>query len=302
MNWFFVALLGYILLGIVFVLDKFILDKSVSKPVVYTFYSTIFMFAALLALPFGVEFLVGVDWIIAAIAGIGFGLGLWWMYKAVSIGETSHMSPFIGAGIIVFIYALSRYFLGEELTNVQIVGIVLLVCASLLLSFEKSNKHNGFHKGFLWGIAAAFAFAISHVASKYIYDVYDFFSGFIWTRAAIGLVGIMALAYPSVWKTFKKKKKEKSKVYAKRHVVGIVASNKILGVVAVILIQYAIALGSVTLVNAMAGLQYAFMFLLIIMFTKFAPKVFKETFTKKELLIEWMGMFLIVIGSALFVL
>ena len=38
--WFLVAFIGYFLLAVVVILDKFILTKSVSKPVVYTFYST----------------------------------------------------------------------------------------------------------------------------------------------------------------------------------------------------------------------------------------------------------------------
>ncbi len=141
------------------------------------------------------------------------------------------------------------------------------------------------------------------MATKYLYNEYDFITGFIWTRVAVGLVGLIGLCYPSVWKTFKRnKKKKKLKTYAKRHVFGLVVSDKVLGFFGALFIQYAIALGSVTLVNAMAGLQFAFMFLLIIIFTKFAPKVFKEKFTKRELLTEMIAIFLVVIGSALFVI
>ncbi|MBU0660770.1 hypothetical protein KKG22_01165 [Patescibacteria group bacterium] len=303
MTWFIVALLGYTCLAVVFILDKFILDKSVSKPIVYTFYSTIFMFAALLAFPFGVSMLSGLDWIIALVAGVSFGVGLWWMFIALSIGETSHMSPFIGGIITIGIYALSSVFLGEHLTGLHVIGIAILAIASLSLSFEESNNHHGFHKGFLWGIAAALAFAVSHVATKHIYNQYDFLTGIVWTRAAIGFVGLYTLCFPSVYKTFTEKKKSKEKTtYATKHVLGLVVSDKILAVVGVILIQYAIALGSVTIVNAMAGIQFALMFIFIIILSKWAPKVFAEDFTKRELVIEWVGILLVIAGSVLFVI
>ena len=78
--WFIFACLGYFLLALVFILDKLILTKSVSKPVVYTFYSTIFLFGALLAWPFGVELLNDFDWIVAIFSGVTFGLAMWALF------------------------------------------------------------------------------------------------------------------------------------------------------------------------------------------------------------------------------
>ena len=226
--WLTISLIGYFCLALVFVLDKFILTKSVPKSSVYTFYSTIFMFAALLAWPFGVEMLVGIDWLWATVSGVGFGCGLWAMYIALTYGETSHISPFIGALITVFIYGLSSYFLAEALTGMQLAGLVVLIFASVLLSFEKSKNGSGFHKGFLWAMLAAACFAVSHVTAKYLYDLYPFLTGFVWTRATTGLVGLVLLGSPAVWKTFRKTNKhKKAKTAAKKHVSAIVVSNKI---------------------------------------------------------------------------
>ena len=304
--WFLIATIGYFLLGVVFVLDKFILEKSVSKPVVYTFYSTIFMFGALLAYPFGAGLLFGVDWIWALVAGLGFGFGLWTLFKAISLGEISHIGPFVGAVIIVFTYIFSSFFLKEILTVLQMIGMSVLLFASILLSFEKSEKNNGFHFGFVWAIVSAFFFAVSHVATKYIYEQYDFLTGLVWTRALVGVVGLITLFFPSVWSIFKKKTKKQKikqkKIFAEKHAFGIVLSNKILGVFGVVAIQYAIAIGSVTLVNALAGMQYAFMFLIIIVLTKFAPKIFKEDFTRRELITESFAIIFVIIGSALLII
>ncbi len=300
--WFFVALAGYLFLAIVFILDKVVVSQSRVKPVVYTFYSTIFMFGALLALPFfGWGLLAGLDWWWAVVSGVAFGLALWTFYKAVQYGEVSHIGPFNAVMITVFLYIIGFYYLAEKLSVLQIGGIIVLILASLLLSFEKSRKHNGFHKGFIWAIVSALLFAISHASAKYLYGIYSFETAFIWTRATTSLVGLFVLFFPAVRKTFRRKKNTK-KTYAGRHAIGIVVTDKVLGVLSVICLQYAIALGSPTLVQALSGLQFVLMFVFIYILTKLLPRVFKEYFTKRELRMEFVAILLVLVGSALLVL
>lgn len=301
MSWFAIAIFGYTAQAFVFLLDKLILSKSLGKPIVYTFYSTIYFFAALLALPFGGTLLTtGFDWLMAVVSGLGFGFGLWTMFIAVKEGEATHINPFIGAIITVATFGLSSAFLAETLTSLQIAGMALLVFASLLLSFEKSKKHSGFHVGFLWAIISGLFFAVSHVSAKYLYDIYPFITGFIWTRATTGLVGIVCLFFPAVRRIFRKKKTKK-KSFAKRHALSLVVIDKVFALVSVVAIQYAIAIGSVTLVNAMSGLQFALLFIFMLFTTRLFPKVLKEYFTKKELIVQTIAIILVVFGSALFV-
>jgi len=302
MLWFLIALLGYFFLAIVFILDKVVVSQSRVKPVVYTFYSTIFMFAVILLIPFfGWGLLSGLDWWWAVVSGVAFGLALWTFYKAMENGEVSHLGPFNGAIITVFLYIIGYYFLVEKLAPIQIVGIAVLVFASLLLSFEKSRKHNGFHIGFVWAILSALLFAVSHASAKYLYGIYPFEIAFIWTRTTTGLVGLIALLFPVVRKTFKKKENTK-KTYAGRHAIGIVVSDKVLSVSSIICLQYAMSLGSPTLVQALSGLQFVLMFVFIYILTKLLPRVFKEYFTKKELRMEFIAIIFVLVGSALLVL
>ena len=39
----------------------------------------------------------------------------------------------------------------------------LLIVASILLSFEKSRKHNGFHIGFVWAMIAGLFFSLPNL-------------------------------------------------------------------------------------------------------------------------------------------
>lgn len=305
--WFWVALLGYFLLAVVVLLDKIILTKSVPKPAVYTFFSTVFLLALFAGLPFTDGLLNGLDWYWALGSGVTFGLSLWTMFLAMKHGEASHMGPFIGAFITIFSFVLGAILLGESLTVLQRVGVGVLILASFLLSNEKTRKGSGFHIGFFWAIVSGFLFGLSHVLAKHIYDIYPFLTGLIWTKGTTGIFGLMLLLAPSVRKALVPKRKAKSKREREKQetrrfkAIALVVSNKVLSVVSNLLIQYAIAIGSVTLVNAMGGLQYAFLFVMVVVMSKWFRKYFQEYFTKKELQTQTIAVLLIVIGAALFV-
>jgi len=257
------------------------------------------MSAALLALPFvGWGLFQGIDWLFAIISGLAFGFGLWTLFLALEKDETSHISPFNGAFVTIFVYFFSSFFLGENLTQFSQVGVIVLVFAALLLSLQKTKKRQSFSIGFLWAIVSGLFFAISHVLAKYLYDIYPFWSTLVWTKAFVGLVGILTLFSPTVYKSFKK---TKNKDVTKNNTAFLIILDKVLAIIGVICIQYAIALGSVTVVNAMIGVQYVLMFVLILFFTKFAPQKFNEYFTKKELAVEFIAICLVVLGTAFFV-
>jgi uncharacterized membrane protein len=290
-----IALSGYTFLAIVAILDKLILTKSVKSSATYAFYSTIFFLALFILSPFFPFLSSGYDYTIALISGLSFGFGLWTMFNALRLGETSHISPFIGGMVALSTYGLSYLLLGESLSGQEQVGVILLVIASLLFSLEKTRKHGGFHRGFLWAIASGVLFGLSHVCAKYIYDIYPFMTGLVWTKATAGFVGVLALLIPGVRKDLGQKDKSSS-------TKSLITADKVLGILGVVLIQYAISIGSVTVVNAMAGIQFVLVFIFAYILTKLAPKFFKEYFTRRELVVEIIAMILVVVGSALFAL
>lgn len=290
---FLIALLGYTLLAAVAIMDKMILSKSVKSAAAYAFYSTVFFLGLFVLIPLAPLLTKSYDYIISLISGLAFGFGLWTMFKALRLGETSHISPFLGGVVALSTYMLSYFLLGESLSSSQQWGVVFLIFASLLFSMEKTRKSHGFHRGFLWAILSGLLFGIAHVSSKYIYDLYPFLTGIIWTKATAGFVGLIALFLPSVRSALKQKDKPTG-------TASLIISDKILGIAGVILIQYAIAIGSVTIVNAMAGIQFALVFLFAFVLTKTAPRFFKEYFTTQELILQIIAILFVVIGSALF--
>ncbi len=303
--WLFLALLGNAVLAITGVMNKLILTKFVSKPIILAFYSTIFVLPFFLLLPFGIKMPdAWTDYLVFAVSGLGFAFGLWTMYIAFQESEVSHVGPLVGVAVSIFILFLSRIFLAEKLTAYNLLAAIILIIGSLIISFEKSARHNGWHRGMEWGVLAGFLFAVSHVTAKYVYGIYDFYSGFVWTRLSIGIFGVVLLLSPSVRALFSKKSfagREKisvDKAPGKKQFT-LVAGSIALGLVGAILVQYATALGSVSLVNALAGAQYALLIIFVALLSKFWPRVLKETYTRKEILQEILAVAIISFGLVL---
>ncbi len=304
--WFAIALIGYFLLGLVVVLDKFILTKSMGRPSVYTFYSTIFLVGLFLLVPFGVKPILGRDLMVCVFSGGIYILALWTLYIAIKKGETSHIVPFNGALTALFLFLFSPFLFDDFYSIVQLIGAGILIFSAFLLSFEKTNKAKNNHADLLWGALSAMLFTLSLLAQKYIYNQYDFFSSLVWLQGSCGVLSFLLLFDKHVRSSFlsllgirQNLSKKISKSFGKKHLVSIVVANKILSAVALLLVQYAISIGSVALVSSLGGAQYVFTFCIIFLLTKFTPKLLKEYFTKRELFVETIAIILVVIGSAL---
>lgn len=303
--WFPIALLGNGLLAIVGILDKFILTKTVPKPVVFVFYSTIFVLPLFLLLPFGLTSVpkTNTDYLVFALSGGCFALGLWAMYTALEKIEVSRVGPFIGASIPFFILFLSRIFLGEKLSSYALLGAMLLIVGCLIISFDKKDQASIARIGLWWALLAGLLFAISHVSAKYIYDIYGFFDGFVFTKLSVGIFGAALLLDPDVRAIFNKKQKTIPGQLPKKSPVFLVAGNMLLGVIATVLLQYAISVGSVTLVNAMAGVQYALLIVFTALISKFFPNnVLKEKFTLRSIVYKSLAVLVIASGLVLLII
>ncbi len=303
--WLYIALSGYFLLAVVSILDKFIVSEEKVAPSVVAFYSSAPLVLILLLVPFGVVRLHNAtDVFLSLLSGGAFIAALWTMYKGFLASEVSHAGPLIGAAIPIFTILFGFIFSFEALKGHELFATGLLVLGSIIISFEQSSKNSGWHRGMIWVVVAGFFFALSNVAAKMIYDVYGFYSGLVWTRGAMGLLGLLFIFSPQVWRSFfsvRKKRIPIPKTKTRAGKIITVTVDKVLGVVGALLVQYAIALGSVSIVNALSGLQFAFLIILVALISKFIPKLFKEEYTRSEVLQEAVAVGIIGCGLALLI-
>ncbi len=296
--WLIIALVGYATAAVVSILDKFILSNEKVSPLRFVFYSTIFVVPLFFLMPWATMPGSWPDWLAAILVGFGFAGGLWTMYLGIAKSEISHIGPLIGGVIPLVVLLFSRMFLGEVITDRQLVAIFLLAFGSILISSEYTHKKHGWHGAIVWGLLAAVLFAVSHVASKYLYNEIGFFGGFVWGRGFTGIFGVLLLCFPHLWKELfapVESTRRKKTIGS----LTLVATNKVLGVVALVLVQYAIFLGSVTVINALAGVQYAFLLIIVGVMSKFFRNRFHEEYSRAEIVQEIISIILIILGLAL---
>lgn len=279
MNYIAIAVAAYFLVAIEVILDKFLItSKRVSHPSVYTFYVGMMSLFALMFFPFGFHWLNFFHASLSIISGVVFIYALLALFYAIEKSEASRVMPVVGAIIPIVTFLLSIFFLDERLHPIQLAGVLALIAGGILISFEfpLKNKNKFFH-GFYLSIIAGILLAIAFTWFKYFYDRDNFANVFIWTRFGLFL-GSASLFLHSEWRSkilssfggFKNPQKEHCKTGS------LFVINKALGGVGSIMTHYAIALGSVTIVNALVSVEYVFI-LIIGFFMSFKfPKIFQE--------------------------
>lgn len=261
--------------------DKFLLgSKKISSAPVYSFYIGIFGLGAFILAPFGLTFPNGNIMTLCLISGLLFTVGITFLYFAIERAEASRVMPVFGAVIPIVSFILASIYGVENLTILQILGVALLVFGGLLISFDLPLKlgKRKFFSGFYHACAAGFVIAVAYLIFKYIADSGEpFITWYIWTRVG-GLIGAVGLLLVPSWKknilnSFLSAKKNKENA-AKTG--GIFIGNKLIGGISTLMLNYAIQLGSVTLINALVSLQYVFVLAIVTILSRTRANVFQE--------------------------
>lgn len=280
MSYVVIAIVAYFLVALQVILDKFLLSsKRVSHPAIYAFYSGLLSLATLpIFSPLGFYWAGWTMSINYLLTGAVFTYGVLCLFFALKKSEASKVTPVVGAIIPAATFFLSIIFLGEQLGRIQAIGVIILIFGGLLISFDLPLKlEKKFFAGFPQAISAGILLAIAFTAFKYFFERDSFSNVFIWTR--IGLfAGALSLLSSSFWRKiilasllkFKKPERENTRTGM------LFIFNKILGGTGSALTNYAIALGSVTVVNALVSVEYIFVFLLGLIFSFWLPKIFAE--------------------------
>lgn len=303
MTWVIVASIGYFLGAVANILDKFLLSSNkISSPAVYAFYVNMLGLGALVMLPFGFYIPSLYQIVISTISGLLFSLGILALYFAIKRSQAGRVIPVIGAVTPIGTYVFSYFLLGEVLSASQTVGTIMLIFGGLLISFDlplRINKKK-FFAGFYQSVLAGLLLALAYAIFKLVYAEQSFLNGFMWTRiGAFCSMGVL-FAVPSwrtaILKSFKHLKRRKRENY---HTGTLFVSNKLIGGTSSILFNYAIALGSVTLVNSMTSIQYVFVILLAFLASKRYPDIFQENLSWSDWGQRFAAMVFIAVGFVL---
>ncbi len=290
LSWIFVALSGYFLLAFTGIADKFLVSKVVRAPIAYAFYTAVTGPLSLVLVPFGARLLSWHDFLVALISGIFFIAGIYHSYAAILRSSVSRVIPIQGGLIPLFSFLLAYLVLGERLDFLQTIGFIFLVAGAVLISFRKEHG-TWTTKAFVYAAMSALFFAISSVLTKYIFEHSNFISGMVWTRMGFFIVALPILLFKKNRQAIFNAPKE-----AGVKNVALYYSSRITGTIGGFLQNYAVSLGSVSVVNALQGTQFAFLLVLTSLLSVYFPKVLKERINARTIILKLGAIVLISFG------
>jgi drug/metabolite transporter (DMT)-like permease len=295
MTWLLLAIISYFANAVNAVIDKFLLGKSIPSPIAYTFYVGILSIFVLVLVPFGLEWPGLIQTLVALSVGFVFLISLYAFYVALKENDASHVIPVIGGTTPVVVAILSYLFLGERLENNQLIAFFFLVLGSVLISIKLNNQGRYSAEGLKISFLAAVLLGIFYIMAKYVFSNQPFISGFIWTRLGSFLAALLLLISAGNRKIIFAHNKN-----LRFRSGGLFVFNKALAGGAFVLLNYAVFLGSATLINAIQGTQFAFLLILTVVISRYYPKVLEEKITRTTLIQKISA--IIIIGTGLLML
>ncbi len=279
------AIGAQIIYAVVSIIDKSLVTaKTILHPFSYAFYvsilsalSVLVFFFSWLSLPFGLEMPAFGNLIVpnlkiiflCLLSGLMMFIALVNLYEAFSKSDASDVVPVVSSVGAIGALILEFWLLSEVYNLSTLAGILLLVSGTFLVSNYRFSKDV-----ILYTLYSGIAFASYYAIIKLIFGSINFDSGFLYTRLGLVLVALIIILIPKYRKRIFRKLKNKKvkKLRAGAYVLGL----KSLAGLASIMTLKAIDLGSVAVVQALAGTQFLVLILFSIGLGPITPNYFGE--------------------------
>jgi drug/metabolite transporter (DMT)-like permease len=298
MSWLTITIIAYFLQALSALGDKFFLSKQLN-PKTYAFYGGVLGSIVLLLIPFvGFSLPDCYNLLICFLTGSIFVMAVLIFYQGLEKFEVSRIVPAIGALLPIFTFILSFLFFKEKnLLDFKIIfSFPLLVLGSFFITRNPNKKIslNSF-RPFKISLFSAFLFSLFFILSKYIFNTFSFWNGFILIRLGSLLTALLFI--------FTKEVKEEifggKFAFKNKKMAALFLLNQATAGGGVILQNLAIALASASylaIINALEGIRYVFVFLFTIFLSKKFPTILEEKITKKSVLEKIIAILFIVFG------
>ncbi|MFA5029841.1 MAG: GRP family sugar transporter [Patescibacteria group bacterium] len=294
MTWLIIIAFAYLLNAVATTTDKFLLSKKISNPAIYAFFIGALSVLGVIIAPFG--FKLGYPlWLVLLdlVSGLIFAFAYLYMFKALSKNEASRITPFMGGWQPIFVLILASVFLDERLSILGLLAFLVILAGTWLISRQKTTAKT--RAGYFLAIIATLLFAISYTLSKYLFTSQDFITVFVWARIGTFLGALLFLLPGRNRRDIKKEVTQPQKKAGSLFIFG-----QVCGALSFILVNYVISISSsVAIVNALRGLEYVFLLIIILALSKKFPKILEEKMTPKILTQKIIAIVLIITGLVL---
>jgi len=301
MNWFLIALGATFLWALVNIADQYLIakysdrEKEHSSGGLVLFSSLIGIFIAFLIAIFasGLFAVPTGDILLLLLTGL---LTIVWVVLylyALEIEEVSNIVPWF-LTIPMFGYIFGYIFLGETLTNNQILGTIIMLLGLVFLSIDfNGEKKKIKRKPLFYMLLACMLVALSGIIFKYVTVEGDFWVSSFWEYIGLGLSGV--LIYLFVPKYRREFMNMNHKGGVKIFIVNTI--SELATISGNLLTNFALLLAPVTMVYLVGTFQPAIVLFLTILGTKFYPHIVKENLSKKVLIPKIIAIIVMIVGS-----
>lgn len=293
--WLAIVISAHLLNAGAFLVDKVLLARAVPSPVVYAFFVGMLGAVGFVLLPFDPQLPMGAgEWAVDLAAGATFVVALLAFFTALRRGEASRIVPYVGGTIPVWTFILAYLFLDERLPQRALVAFAILVLGSALIARESGGRATGTRRhAYGYASLAAVAFAVSAVLMKAVFLSQSFASGFAWSRLGSVLAAAALLLAPSARRAITASRQQPRSGNA-----ALFLGGQIAGALGFFALQYAISVASPTLVNALQGVQYAFLFMLAAVLGRRFPQL-HERLTRAVVMQKLIAIIVVAFGLVL---
>lgn len=301
MTWFLIALVAPFLWAIVNIADQYLIanfsqrEKERSSGGLVIFSSIIGIIIALLILIFtnGIFDIPLLDKSILLFAGLLTVVWIILYLYTLEIEEVSNVIPWF-LMVPVFGYILGYIFLGETLTNSQMIGSLIILCGLVLISINfKEGKRYFKKKLTLYMVFASMIIAISGILFKYVTIENNFWVSSFWEYLGLGIAGLLIFLF------IPKHRNEFLYMHRTggRKIFFVNVISELMSITGNLMTNFALLLAPVTLVYLVGSLQPALVLILSILGTKFLPHIIKENISTKILIPKIIAIALMTLGS-----
>jgi uncharacterized membrane protein len=304
MSWLSFTIIAQILNSIVAIFDKYLVtSKRITTPILYVFYTGILTVVGVLVyvpsifnphtfLP-QISRITGLTFelfFMLLVAGVSQLVALWGLFSSLKKNDASDVVPVIGSLSALFALGIGYLFLSTSLPSHFTFGFGLLVFGTLLISHLRFTL-----KTFYFTVIGGLGFSLYSVFLKQILNQTSFETGFFWISIIVPLLSLLLFFSKNIRNIFHTQRKEKHI----KTTTFVLVGNKILAGIAGILLIKAIEIGEVSLVQALGGLQFVFLFLFAIIIGPFTPIDFGENVKRKDIYSKLVAISIIFVGFIL---
>ncbi|MFC1982959.1 EamA family transporter [Chloroflexota bacterium] len=296
MDWASTAILSAALVGVVNIIDSYMLSKRM--PGLQAF-----------LLPVGIIH-SGYGLFVFYLVPLAEGVSVWLILLAIAAGmlrtsavlimlyyfrrkEVSRVVPVVNI-YPIFVAIIAIPLLGETLYYLQWLAIVIVVAGAVVISTEKesSGSINLLSKPFLFLFIASLLFAVADVASKYTLTYISFWNLFSITAVCMGGTFLLVSVRPRIlgqWRDMERKSSA----------IALLTFNEILAPLAIMLSLWAMQRGQVSLVSTILGSRPIFVALYSLILGRLAPEFLRWSALSEGWVLRLVATGMIVGGIAI---